>query len=294
MRRVDAALLLANLVYATSYVAARVALAVVPPATLVLLRLVLASLILVPLARAAGPAPGLAPGERGRLVVMGVVGTAAAFAFGHWGLLHSTATNAALLIVVEPLALLLFSPALLGERLTSRERAGAGCALAGAVLVVVDGIPGVTEHLVPHWRGDVLLALSGVAYATYTLVGRPLLVRHRALPLTGRSIVWGVPAMLPLVALEWREGLRAALTPTALAAVLYLAVVVTALGYLAWNWALERVTAARAAIFVNLQPVAGAVLGVAVLGEPLGPFTVLGAALVTLGLALTVKTAAAR
>jgi drug/metabolite transporter (DMT)-like permease len=294
VQRADAVLLVANVVYATSYVATRVVLETVPPATLALARLLLAALILVPLARGARPAPALGPGERWRVAGMGVSGFAAAFAFGHWGLVHSTATNGALLIVVEPLTLLLLGPALLGERLTPRERAGAACALAGAALVVVNGIPGVTERLVPHWRGDVLLVLSGVAFASYSLLGRPLLARHGALPLTAKSIVWGIPAMLPLAALEWAQGGRAVWTSAAVAGTLYLAVVITALGYLIWNWALERVTAARAGVFVNLQPVAGAALGVALLGEPLTLFTVVGAGLVTLGLALTVKTSAAR
>src|SRR5262245_60777940 len=198
--RADALLLVANVVYATSYVTTRVTLEVVPPATLALARLVIASLILVPLAGGGDAETGLAPRDRWRVVGMGVVGFAAAFAFGHWGLSRSTATNAALLVVVEPLTLLLLGPALLGERLTRRERAGAVCALSGAALVVVNGIPGVTEHVVPHWRGDVLLVLSGVAYAAYSLFGRPLLAHHRALPLTARSIVWGIPAMLPLAA----------------------------------------------------------------------------------------------
>jgi len=63
-------LLGANVVHATSYVATRVTLASVPPATLALARLVIGSLVLA-----------------------------------HWGIARSTATNAALLIVVEPVAL---------------------------------------------------------------------------------------------------------------------------------------------------------------------------------------------
>ena len=285
----DAVLLLANLLYATSYVATHVALDDVPPATLALLRLLLAALVLVPVARRANGEPIVAWADRWRLVAMGVVGFGAAFALAHWGLAASTATNAALLVVVEPLTLLLLGPALLGERLTPRERAGAACALAGAVLVVVNGVPGVTERLVPHWRGDLLLVLSGVAYAAYTLFGRRLLTRHRALPLTARSIVWGIPAMVPLAAAEWAHGLRPAWTAASLTGTLYLALVITALGYLTWNWALERVTAARAGVFLNVQPVAGAGLGVALLGEPLTVFTAVGGVLVVAGLALTVK-----
>jgi drug/metabolite transporter (DMT)-like permease len=64
--------------------------------------------------------------------------------------------------------------------------------------------------------------------------------------------------------------------------------VITGLGYLVWNWALERVSAARAAVYLNVQPLVGALLGVAWLGEALSPFTVAGGALVIAGLWLAV------
>ncbi|OLC17149.1 MAG: hypothetical protein AUH29_03020 [Candidatus Rokubacteria bacterium 13_1_40CM_69_27] len=289
----DLALLLANAVYATSYVATRVVLDAVPPATLALLRLLVGALILVPLAWRTPWTGPVTRADHWRIAAMGVAGFAGAFAFTHWGLARSTATNAALLIAVEPLTLLLLGPALLGERLTRRERAGAACALTGAALVVVNGIPGITARLVPHWRGDLLLVLSGVAYAAYSLLGRPVLVRHPALPVTARSILWGIPVLVPLALMEWMGGRRPAWTSGALLGALYLAVVITALGYLIWNWALERVTASHAAIFLNVQPVLGALLGVALLGEPLTVFTLGGGALVVAGLVLTVRSGAA-
>ncbi|PYM64539.1 MAG: EamA family transporter, partial [Candidatus Rokuibacteriota bacterium] len=101
---------------------------------------------------------------------MGILGFGAAFVLANWGIAASTATNAALLIVVEPVALMLLGPTLLDERLTSREALGAALAVAGAALVVVNGIPGVTRQLVPHWRGDLLLVLSALAYASYSLL----------------------------------------------------------------------------------------------------------------------------
>lgn len=288
----DLALLLANAVYATSYVATRVALDAVPPATLALLRLLVAGLILVPLGRRTPWSRPVSRVDHWRMAAMGLAGFAGAFAFAHWGLALSTATNAALLIAVEPLTLLVLGPALLGERLTPRERIGAACALTGAMLVVVNGIPGVSERLAPHWRGDLLLLLSGVAYAAYSLLGRPVLARHPALAVTARSILWGVPLLVPLALGEWMGGRRPLWTGGTALAALYLAVVVTALGYLIWNWALERVTASHAAIFLNVQPVLGALLGVGLLGEPLTVFTLAGGALVVAGLVLTVRSSA--
>jgi drug/metabolite transporter (DMT)-like permease len=50
-----------------------------------------------------------------------------------------------------------------------------------------------------------------------------------------------------------------------------------------WNWGLKRVPAARAGIFVNLEPMVGAILGVAVLHEVLGRMALAGGALIVGG-----------
>jgi drug/metabolite transporter (DMT)-like permease len=282
-------LLGANLVYATSYVVSRVVLHDLPPALLALIRLVVGAAILVPIARALEPPPSAPPrrGDARRLMLMGAVGFAAAFALANAGLARSTATNAALLIIVEPISIMALSPLLLGERLTRRQTAGAALAVVGAVVVVLDGVPGLTRALAPHWRGDLLLVLAGLAYGAYTLIGRDVLARHRALGVTARSISWGAAFMVPLAVGEWAGGARAVLTAGAVAGALYLAVVITAFGYLVWNWALARVAAPQAAISLTVQPVGGVVLAAALLHEPLSAFTVAGGALVLAGLWLT-------
>jgi drug/metabolite transporter (DMT)-like permease len=289
VRPADLVLLLANLVYATSYVVTRVALDHVPPALLALGRLAIAAAVLWPVVRALeAPAPAPSYRDAWRIVAMGAVGFAGAYACSHWGLARSTATNAALLIIVEPVSIMLLSPALLGERLRGREAAGAAVALVGVVLVVLNGAPGVTHALAPQWRGDLLLVLAGVAYGAYTLIGRHVLARHSALVVTARSIAWGAVVMVPLAVAEWLGGAWPAPNVAAIAGLLYLAVVITALGYLVWNWALARVSAPRASVFLTVQPIGGAVLGVVLLGEPLTAFTVVGGVLIVLGLWVTV------
>jgi drug/metabolite transporter (DMT)-like permease len=224
-----------------------------------------------------------------RLALTGVVGFTLAFALGNWGLAHSTASNAALLITVEPASLILLSPLVLGERLSPREGLGAALAILGAAVIVVNGIPGVTLALAPHWRGDIVLILSGVAYAAYSLIARPVLLRQPALVVTAYSVVWGAAAMVPVAVLEWATAPPPAWTSRTILGVVYLGVVMTALGYAVWNWCLERVEAPRVAIFLNIQPLGGALLGVWWLGERLTGFTVAGGLLILAGLHLTVK-----
>jgi len=185
MRPAAVVLLVANLVYATAAVVSRIALDGVPPALLAFARLAIAAVVLAPLVRQ----ERVPPGESVRIIGMGVIGFTVAFALTNWGIVHSSATNAALLIIVEPVTMLLMGPALLGERLSRREALGAALAVIGALVVVADGIPGVTRHLLPRWRGDLMLALSGVAYAVYSLLGRPVLTPENSIAVTRRSIV---------------------------------------------------------------------------------------------------------
>src|SRR5713101_6944418 len=110
------------------------------PATLSLARLAIGSLVLVPIAVAQRrDGVRLSRADCWNIFWMGLIGFAAAFAFGNWGLALSTATNAALLITVEPVALILLSPLVVGERLTRRESLGAALAVAGATVIVLNG-----------------------------------------------------------------------------------------------------------------------------------------------------------
>jgi drug/metabolite transporter (DMT)-like permease len=273
----------ANVVYGTSYVVARVTLEDIPPAMLAFSRLVLGALALALFSRGQ-PTASQSGADRRAIAWMGILGFAGAYACSNWGIAHSTATNAALLITVEPISMILLSPWYLGERLSRRGAIGAILTIVGAAVLVVNGIPGVTEKLVPHWAGDLVLVVAGVAYASYSLLGRRVLERHAALGVTIRSLVWGAAALLPLAGLEWVSGARPVWTVTAVWGTLYLAVVITALGYVVWNWALARVPAPRAAIFLNVQPIVGALLGAVVLGEAITVFTLAGGVLVIAGL----------
>ena len=284
--RSDLILLLANLVFATSPVATLLTLDDVPPAMLATVRCAIGFALLAPFA-GRGDAASMSVADHVRIAAMGVISFSAAFALSHWGIVRSTASNAALLIIVEPIAIIVLSPVWLGERLQRRELVGSILALTGTALVVVNGIPGLTAHLAPHWRGDLLLFLAGIAFAAYSLIGRDVLRRQRPTSVTALSIGWGALALVPLASYEWWQGARTTWTGTAVLGTAYLGVVITAVGYVVWNWLLERVSAPRAAIFLSVQPVAGALLGVILLKEPFTIFTALGGALIVAGLTLT-------
>ena len=50
--------------------------------------------------------------------------------------------------------------------------------------------------------------------------------------------------------------------------------------FVLWNWGASRLPAGRAGVFLNLEPVSGALLGVTLLGDTAGPAVLLGGAVV--------------
>jgi drug/metabolite transporter (DMT)-like permease len=74
-----------------------------------------------------------------------------------------------------------------------------------------------------------------------------------------------------------------ALSPRAIAALLYLGIPGLALGQWFWQEGVARLGAARAGLYLYLEPLATLALAVPLLGEPFGPFVALGGGLVLAG-----------
>jgi drug/metabolite transporter (DMT)-like permease len=62
--------------------------------------------------------------------------------------------------------------------------------------------------------------------------------------------------------------------------VVILGLLATTLTTFLWNWGLARVPASQAGVFINLEPVVGAILGVILLNDVLGSFAIVGGLLV--------------
>ena len=78
------------------------------------------------------------------------------------------------------------------------------------------------------------------------------------------------------------------LAPLGWASVLILGLGCSAATYTLWNCGLARVPASHAGVFLNLEPLVGALLGVLVLGEAWSPGTAIGGALI-IGAAVVVS-----
>ncbi len=265
------ALATAGALWGTSFMFGKFALAEMGPAYLVLYRFVLASVVLLPFVSRARPR--IESRDLGLLVVGAVLMGPFMFLLQFEGLDRTTASSAALLVGTVPPMIAI------GGFLVDKERpnfwiwVAIGVSALGLILLI--GGPGIGRTL----TGDLLVFISLIASVVWTLLIRRVGRRVGVLTATTFLFSLGTLILLPFaIVLEGSPPL--VLSLGAWVSVGILGVVCTALTFWLWNWGFQRAEAARAGLFVNFEPLIGSILGVTILDEHLGPFALVGGALV--------------
>ena len=284
------------------YVVSKWGFAAIPPVTLGFLRVALGAVALFVVVRASRPAPDFSRPDKRRLVALGWWVTAT-IVTQFVGTDLTNASQGSLLTVLTPVFTLLLGVAVLSEPLTRRKTAGMGLAAAGT-LVVLAGQYDFAAMAAGNAAGIAALLAASFAWAAYTVYGKPLVRKYSALETATYSTLAAVP-MLGVLALGELaySGYALAAPPRALAnlprslpvvaAVAYLGLASTAAAWYLWYKGLEYVDAGTVAVFFFAQPVVGALLAAAFLGESLGPAFLSGGAVMAAGVYL-VSTARSR
>ncbi|HEU4689097.1 MAG TPA: DMT family transporter [Vicinamibacterales bacterium] len=161
-----------------------------------------------------------------------------------------------------------------GERPHARQWVGLVLAVAGLVYLVLPGLAA------PSPLGATLMAVAGVAWGLYSLLGR-----GAADPLAqnASNFVRTIPLTLVVSLATWRFS---HLETRGIVLAVISGAVTSGLGYVAWYAALRQLSATRASLVQLLVPVLAAAGGVVVLSETLSLRLVLSAAIVIGGIAL--------
>ncbi len=262
------------------YVVSKVVLEVIPPFTLLSLRLVLgiAALWLVIVLQGGLHLTGAQFAEA---MGVGVVGYGVSLGLQFVGTHLSSASNGALVTSATPAFVLPFAACLLGERITRRRLLALLVSTLGVLTVLDLRSASFTSDL---FLGNLALVGAALTWALYSvLVGRVT----RRLPLLAATMVFlmgGLLVSLPAAAIELSRESPGRITGGVVAGVLYLGVISTALAMYLWNRAFATLQAGLASLTFFAQPVVGAGLGALLLGEQFSPWFLLSGALIGLGI----------
>lgn len=260
----------------------------VPPMSLAFARWTLALLLTLPFAWPhLETLRGMTRKQWGVLVVLGVLGVGAYNTLAYVALVHTTATNAALLNSFIPIAIIAISW-FLGHQAKLLESIGVGVSFVGVMVIVSRGDPVVLAGLSLN-AGDLWMLAAVLSWALYTLglKWRPAGLHPMALLATLTMI--GLLVLAPLVWVELSSGARLHLTTPALFGVAYTGIFPAFLGYVFYNRAVGEVGASRAGLFIHLMPAFSTVLAMLFLGEAPRAYHFFGIALILTGIWLTTR-----
>ncbi len=198
-----------------------------------------------------------------------------------FGIARMPSGQAAVLAFTMPLWAVLFSAAVLGERITPTRLLGLALGMGGVAIL----LSGDFEAIGAEPLGALFIILGAMSWGAGTVYLKRAQFQTPVLALTAWLVILG---SIPMFALSWwLEGMTFLhASPRAAAAIAYSAIVPTVFCYYAWFKIVSLYPAGIAAISTLMVPVIGVVSGILVLGEDPGwrEWSALG--LVTAALAL--------
>jgi drug/metabolite transporter (DMT)-like permease len=275
-------LIIANILWASSYVAAKFALQETSVVLMLALRMVISALILLPMIIVRRKELKLTWKDLPQLIVLVLVGFVINKLLEFGGLALTTASDVALLITGESIFTAAWAWILLHEPFKKKTAIALLIGFLGVYLIVERSLwPNLpTGGGAGRMIGDLLVVVALLIESFYTIQGKALLVKHSPLLITAASIVGSVVFWLPVAGWElFTRGLQPISLMTWLS-IGWLALMATVIAYLAWFKGLMQIDGTRADSTLFIQPLLGTFLAVVLLQDQLSPLTIIGGLLI--------------
>jgi len=278
------AFLLLTLIWGTTWAAIRVGLEGIPPFTGVAMRFAIAGALLLALASRLGVRFTWSRREVTVWAVNGAFAFSASYAIVYWAEQHIPSGLTSILFATYPLLVAGLAHVLLpGERLGWTALGGLALGFVGVAVIFSDDLQLLGGAMVR--RASLVMLISPLLSAVATVVVKrwgagihPLSLC--AVPMLLTAVVMGAAA------LARERGATLVFDARSVGALLYLAVLGSAVTFSVYYWMLSHVPATRLALVAYTIPVVAVAVGALVFAEPVRPRVVAGGALVLLGVAI--------
>ncbi|MEY4753722.1 MAG: hypothetical protein RJA44_1397 [Pseudomonadota bacterium] len=220
------------------------------------------------LRRGPGEAP-LSPHDRRLMFLESFLGNFLFSICMLYGVRHSTALAAGVIMAALPGVVALLSRIFLRERISGRVLAGIGCAVGGIALVALTrgghGAAGSDNSPL----GILLLIGAVVCEASYVVIGKKLSGQIGPKRISALVNLWGLALVTPLGLWQALSFDFSLVAPPIWALLLFYALAASMVTVWLWMSGLRDVPASQAGIFTVMLPLSAAAVGVLFLGEQL-------------------------
>ncbi|WAC29491.1 DMT family transporter [Ancylobacter sp. SL191] len=277
------ALVLLSLIWGGSFFFGKIAIAEIPPLTMVFARVTIGAGALYFIARLAGVRLPLTRRLMAEFALLALIANIIPFGLIAWSQQHIPSGLSSILNAATPLFTVLVAQAFTrDEKFTAGKLVGVSLGFAGVAVMMG---PALLGQLGGHNLAAQLAAIGAtVSYGFASVYGR----RFRALPPLGvamTQLAFSSLMLLPVIAVLDAPWQLPVPSPKVLGALAGLGVLSTGIAYILYFRILARNGATNISLVTFLVPVSAILLGALVLGEALEPREFAGFAIIALGLA---------
>jgi len=275
------ALLVAMLLWASSFIALKFAFEHTSPEWVIFGRMLVAAICFLPFIAKLAP-KRISKTDCYWFLLLGLAEPGLYFIFESLALANTSASQAGMITSLLPMLVAIGAAIWLNEKVTKLTMVGFALAIGGAALLSVSSESNASAPN-PIF-GNIMELMAMVCAAVYTLLLKKLSGRYNTWFITAFQAFFGTLFFLPVA-------LMSTTVPTisieGVGAVLYLGVFITIGAYGLYNWAVQKIPATQASAFTNLIPVFTVILAFIILGERFTQGQVIASLMVISGLALS-------
>ncbi|MDY0235342.1 MAG: DMT family transporter [Gudongella sp.] len=279
-KKVKAVLLLlfTVMMYGLSFVSIKISMVVFPPISMAFYRFLIACFVLYPILQRLSPGEKLKKKNIPLMAISGILGITLYFYLENNGVLRISSNDASIIIAMIPIAAAIAESIFLKKKLSLISLLAIFTSIFGIYMIIGGKLDGGSALGYLYMIGAIL------AFTAFLIITKPLFNLYSDIAVTFYQGLFGTIAFIPFLLFEkvrWEL-----LTPTILFHFLFLAIGCSALGNYFYLYALNNLSVATAAIFMNLIPVFTFIFSYFIFGDTLSLPQLVGAMVVIISVSI--------
>jgi drug/metabolite transporter (DMT)-like permease len=200
--------------------------------------------------------------DLGRLALSGFFGVALNQMAFFEGLNATTPINAAIMMTINPIIVLMLSAILLKEKLRLSRIIGIGLGIVGALFLITHGATSLHVFSSKDSFGNILVLLNAASYAAYLVVVKPLMKKYKPITVIRWVFLFGLIMVIPFGYKQIGEVVWNSFPSFIWWEIGFVVLCTTYLAYLLNIFALKTVTSTTVSFYIYLQPLIATITAV--------------------------------
>lgn len=190
-----------------------------------------------------------------RLAICGVFGVAINQLFFFEGLNLTTPINAAIVMTINPILVILLSFLIIGEAITLRKILGILLGLFGAAILILKGGRDGIDFSSSHQIGNLLVFINASSYGLYLVLVKPLLQKYHPITILFYVFSFGLLYVIPF-SFNSLSSVKWSIIPNYIyLEIIFVVFFTTFIAYLLNSSALKKLSPTTVSIYIYLQPI---------------------------------------